>query len=117
MPPTSETPRARSVSLHDFNLLRDLVTGMDARLTEMRDSIHKVQEALTGNGFGANHGLIERVKTLENTLTIHIAEFHAFRDEQRQAWARVKWTASGIGIGAGLGGGSLVYAAVKLIGG
>lgn len=101
---------------------------VDSRLADLREAVHEIKLALTGNGFGAQHGLIERMANVEKaqqTLAQNAekdiealrAEFHAFRQEQRDAWAKIKWTFTGIGMGAGLSGGGIVYAAVKLLGG
>lgn len=118
MPPAKKPP-VRPV---DHDAIREMLVvvvndAVESKLADLKDAVHKIMEALTGNGFGANHGLIIRVSEVEKRLEHHTAEFHAFRDEQRQAWARIKWTATGVGVGAGLSGGSIVYAAIKVLGG
>lgn len=119
MPPARPKPVVRPV---DHEAIREMLVvvvndAVESKLADLKESIHKIMEALTGNGFGANHGLITRVSELERRLEHHTAEFHAFRQEQRDAWARVKWTSAGIGVGAGLGSGGLVFAAIKVLGG
>ena len=85
-------------------------------LEESKDSLYEIKTALTGNGFGVNHGLIFRVGEVEKGLVALQAEVHAERQERRDAAAKLKYTALGIGIGAGLGGGGLALGIAKMFG-
>ena len=119
MPPPRK-PAVAAISI-DEDAIRAMLTAavsdaVDDRLAELKATLYEIRTALTGNGFGANHGLIYRVGEVEKNLVALQGEFHAERQERRDAAAKVKYTAMGVGIGAGLGGGGLVLAIVKLFG-
>ena len=68
---------------------------------QLLDDVASILVALEGNGLGASEGMIHRVQKLERADEAIAIDIRGLR----QQWARVRWLAIGIGIGAGgLGG-------------
>lgn len=121
----SEQSRPTAAALHAevrsmttaLGVVTDGISALEDRLDSIERSNHEIREALTGNGFGSHFGLIHRTGEVEKAQVALQAEVHALRAETRDRWNRIKWTTAGIGIGAGVGGGSLVAMALKLVNG
>ena len=72
-----------------------------AQETKLVDDVAEILVALKGNGLGSSEGMIRRVGQLERADEAIAIDIRGLR----QQWARVRWVALGIGIGAGgLGG-------------
>ena len=96
-------------------------------LSESKESLYEIKTALTGNGLGANHGLIERMAKVEGSIEALQAEVHkAISDAAAQVekvaqaqearWSRLKWTSVGIGIGSGVSGAGVALTVVRMLG-
>ncbi len=73
----------------------------DKQETQLLDDVAAILVALEGNGLGSSPGMIHRVLKLERADEAIAVDIRGLR----QQWARVRWVALGIGIGAGGVGG------------
>jgi len=76
---------------------------------------------LGGNGseFGFNVGVVGTVNALQRTVEVMQSEDHAAikRIETLEGrWSRVRWTAAGIGIGAGVASGGVIVTVLTILG-
>ncbi len=69
--------------------------------TQLLDDVAAILVALEGNGLGSSEGMIHRVLKLERADEAIAVDIRGLR----QQWARVRWVALCIGIGAGGVGG------------
>jgi len=91
--------------------LTQVVDGtLDAKLEPVIKNQDKLIEALTGNGFGANKGLIPRVEDLEACETLQNGEI----DKLWRRWDKAKWVSVGVGLGYSATGGSFVFVLSKM---
>ncbi len=68
---------------------------------QLLENVAAILVALEGNGLGSSEGMIHRVLKLERADEAIAVDIRGLR----QQWARVRWVALGVGIGAGgLGG-------------
>lgn len=122
--PTAKKPilSIDAKGLHD--MMESIVAdAVDTRLENIKaildsqvESLREIKDALTGNGFGAAHGLIYRVADVEKRLTAQEEQIRTERQERLNMVARTRNIAVGVGIGAGLGSGGAVIAIAKAMG-
>ena len=76
--------------------------------TQLLSDVAAILVALEGNGLGSSEGVIERVHKLERADEKTAIEIRSLRQEFREWRMKIRWSAVGMGVGAGFGGGGLV---------
>ena len=136
MPPAKKPAPIITVSADGLREMMETIVAdaVDTQLADIKVALDEVKSlgyetraALTGNGLGANHGLIERMSKVEGSIEALQAEVHkAIADAARQVevvaaaqearWSRLKWTSVGIGIGSGVSGAGVALGVVRMLG-
>ena len=79
---------------------------------ECPQDVRDIKTALLGNGLGASRGLIARLADVEESIVKNRDDYQ----DLREVLVRIKWTALGAGIGAGLSSGGLMLGIRTLLG-
>jgi len=80
---------------------------------ECPQDVRDIKTALLGNGLGASQGIIARLADAEQLIVKNAEDYQ----DLREVLVRIKWTALGAGIGAGLSSGGMMLGIRALIGG